>query len=80
MVGADAPVGEAQHVGLVGDPLASQAGADEEVVNARVTIFFAVERSIKHITETHRIMGFPDISDRLRGGRDHSPSGNGIHS
>jgi len=41
MVGADAPVGKGQHVGLVLDPFARQAGANEEKINAAVRVLFA---------------------------------------
>jgi len=42
MVGADAPVGQGQHVSLVGQPFARQAWADEEEINAAVSVLFAV--------------------------------------
>ena len=42
VVGADAPIGMSQRVSLVGDPFARQTGADQDVINARITIGFAV--------------------------------------
>jgi hypothetical protein len=41
MVGADAPVGNGEHVSLAGHPFARQTRADEEEINAAVSVLFA---------------------------------------
>src|SRR6266850_4674596 len=42
MIGGEAPVGEGQHVGFRTEPFASHPGAEKNVVNAAVGVFFAV--------------------------------------
>ncbi len=41
VVGGEAPIGESEDVGFGGEPFAGHAGAEEDVVNAAVGVFFA---------------------------------------